>query len=75
MKNLLCILSVVLLSASYANADCKTVPVITGEFATEHEAIDANKTKIVYEQVCNKPKAITEEFVVDPTTLEVKKDK
>ena len=32
---------------------CKTVPVITGEFATEHEAIDANKTQIYNTMIQN----------------------
>ena len=43
---------------------CKTVPVITGEFATEHEAIDANKTQINYEIVCHTPVPDTTEFKV-----------
>lgn len=77
MKKLLSGLSIVLLSVGYAYADCKTVPVITGEFATEHDAIDANKTKIVYEQVCHTAAVITDDFVVDQATLatKTKKDK
>lgn len=73
MKKLVSVLSIALLSVSYAYADCKTVPVITGEFATE-TLFDPTKTQVKYEKVCSKP-ATTGEFVVDPVTLETKKGK
>lgn len=74
MKKLVSILSIALLSVSYAYAECKTVPVITGEFATE-TLFDPTKTQVKYEKVCSKPAATTGEFVVDPVTLETKKGK
>ncbi|BFM36917.1 hypothetical protein [Acinetobacter towneri] len=72
MKKLVSVVSIALFSASYAYAECKTVPVITGEFASE-TLFDPTKTQVKYEKVCSKPTATTGEFIVDPTTLEVKK--
>ena len=72
MKKLVSVLSIALLLVSYAYADCKTVPVITGEFATE-TLFDPTKTQVKYEKVCSKPAVTTGEFVVDPLTLETKK--
>ena len=51
MKKLVSVVSIALFSASYAYAECKTVPVITGEFASE-TLFDPTKTQVKYEKVC-----------------------